>query len=156
MTLQKDLKSYFKNMHSTKAMLLLYRLNKTIFTQFCGTFLNGSALDASQVTIIGKPTAYPLSHTNVVFAVILRPVSSLKPEVVVNTTLEHIVLETANSISKHLGGYETVFVNSLRPVPCNNEEDPKNSALVIIVGITSSLAIVILVLVSIAAVCLFR
>lgn len=144
-------------------MLLLYRLNKTISKQFCHTFLNGSAFDASQVTIIGKPTAPLPNHTKVDFAVILRAVSSSKPVVVVDTTLEHIVRARVCSISKHLGGYETVFVNNLRPVCCNNKEDvddkltnnkkkwKKNRSFALAIGTTISV-IIVLVLVIIAAV----
>ena len=137
-------------------MLFLYRLNKTIFMQFCRTFLNGSAFDAFQVAIIGKPTASLPNHTNVDFAVILRPVSSSKPVVVVNTTLEHIVRERADSISKRLGGFETIFVNNLHPVSCNDDEDvgstsevpakkKKNRDFAPAIGISLSVAIVLLV-----------
>lgn len=133
----------------------LMRLNKTIFKQFCRTFHNGS-FDASQVAIIGKSTASLPNHTNVDFAVILRPVLSSKPVVVVNTTLEHIVRERADSISEHLGGYETIFVNNLHPVSCNDGEDvdstsevrinkEKNRGLALAVGIPMSIAIVLLV-----------
>lgn len=149
--MKKDLKSFLKHVKK-RAVLFLYRLNKTIFMQFCRTFLNGSAFDVSQVAIIGKPTASLPNYTNVDFAVILRPASSSKPVVVVNTTLEHIARERADSISKHLGGYETVFVNNLHPVPCDNETGggrevpPENrSSVALAIGISIPVAIVLLV-----------
>lgn len=116
-----------KDTHLTKITLLLYR-NKRNAKTFCHSFLNSSTFNATQVTIIGQPTESFSNHTKVDFAVILRPESSSKPKIVVNTTLEYVVQESANSISKHLGGYKTVFVNNLRPssdldVRCINETD---------------------------------
>lgn len=76
--------------------------------------------------IIEQPTESFPNYTYVDFAVILRQERSSKPKMVENTTLEYIIQKSANSISKHLGGYETVYVNNLRPlsdVRCNEKDD---------------------------------
>ena len=85
----------------TKVIPPLYR-NESISKQFCPCFRNNSAINATQVNVIGQPVAWSPNRTKVDFAVILCPVSSAKPLVVLNTTLEHIIWERADSISKHL------------------------------------------------------
>ena len=96
----------------TKVIPPLYR-NESISKQFCPCFRNNSAISATQVNVIGQPVAWPPNLTKVDFAVILCPVSSAKPLVILNTTLEHIIRERAESISKHLN--KTVLVNNLPP-----------------------------------------
>ena len=104
----------------------LYR-NESISKQFCPCFLNNSArLNATQITVIGQPVASLPNHTKVDFAVILRPVSSSKPLVVVNTTLELVIWDRANFISKHLN--KIVLVNNLHPssdTRCNDVKPTK-------------------------------
>ena len=114
--------------------------------------------------ITGQPKESFPNLTKVGFAVVLRPESSAKPQVVVNTTLEYVVQEIANSISKHIGGYKTVYVNNLRPldVCCNGEDDTneqleengdqtKSKSNPVIIG-TAIGGIVVLVLVVVGAV----
>jgi len=134
--------------------------NESISKQFCPCFLNNSAFSATQVIIIGKPVASPSNHTKVDFVVILRPVSSSKPLVVLNTTLEHIVWERANSISKHLN--KTVLVNNLPPssdTRCNDvksvekEEKRKSKNTAIAIAITP---VVVILLVSVVVALWYR
>jgi len=126
---------------------LLYR-NETISKQFCPCFLNNSAFRAAQVTVIGLPVTWLPNHTKVDFAIILRPVSSSKPLVVLNTTLEHIIWDRADSISKHLN--KIVLVNNLPPssgTRCNEVGVPtvkiggKTKKIAIALGISFSLGI---------------
>lgn len=135
----------------------LYR-NESISKQFCPCFLNNSAFSATQVTIIGKPVVSPSNHTKVDFVVILRPVSSSKPLVVLNTTLEHIVWERANSISKHLNK-TVLFVNNLpssSDTRCNDvksvekEEKRKSKNTAIAIGIITPVVVILLVSVVVA------
>ena len=101
--------------------------NESVSNQFCHCFLNNSAcLNATQVTVIGQPVASLPNCTKVDLAVILRPVSSSKPLVVVNTTLEHIIWDRANFISKQLS--KIVLVNDIHPssgILCNDVKSPK-------------------------------
>ena len=129
--------------------------NESISKQFCPRFLNNSAFSASQVAVIGQPVASLPNLTKVEFAVILRPVSSSQPLVVVNTTLEHIVWERANPISKHFN--KIVLVNYLHPssdTPCPTPP-PKsiNMAIVIAIAIPTSVVVILLVLVVVAVWC---
>lgn len=107
--------------------------NKTIAKQFCHSLPNTSFFNVTQVNIIGKPKeSSVLNHIQVDFAVVLRPKTSSKPEVILNTTLANVLQESTSSISKHLGGYQTVYVNDLRPpsdLKCtddNNEQANKS------------------------------
>lgn len=143
----------------TEKYIVFYR-NKTIAKHFCHNFLNTSFFNVTQVNIVGQPTESVRNHTQVDFAVILRPTSSSKPKVILNSTLANVVQESASSISKHLGGYQTVYVNNVRPpsdVKChddNNEQgktvekdgkttDKKNA---LIIGTTISGGIAVLVI----------
>ena len=132
----------------------LYR-NESISNQFCPCFLNNSAcLNTTQVTVIGQPVASLPNRTKVDFAVILRPVSASKPLVVVNTTLETIIWDRADFISKHLN--KIVLVNNLHPAAdtlCNDvksakeegdrEEKTKSTNIAIAIGITSFVVILL-------------
>jgi len=144
----RDLKA-FEYVLLTILISLLYR-NESISKQFCPRFLNNSAFRATQVTVIGQHAAWLPNHTKVDFAVILRPVSSSKPLVVLNTTLEHIVWERANSISKH--HIKIVLVNNLPPssdTRCNGkEEKTKDRTTAIAMGITIGITVVVILLVS--------
>ena len=139
----------------TIVMSPLYR-NESISNQFCPCFLNNSAcLNATQVTVIGQPVASLPNCTKVDLAVILRPVSSSKPLVVVNTTLEHIIWDRANFISKQLS--KIVLVNDIHPssgILCNDvkspkeeetgeEEKTKGKDIAIAIGITSFVVILL-------------
>ena len=145
----------------------LYR-NESISKQFCPCFLNNSArLNATQINVIGQPVASLPSHTKVDFAVILRPVSSSKPLVAVNTTLEYIIWDRANFISKHLN--KIVLVNNLHPSsdtrcndvkPTQKEEETmrggeeKTKTIAMAIGIPSF--VVILLVSAAVAVILYR
>ena len=133
----------------------LYR-NESISKQFCPCFLNNSVISVTQVNVIGQPVAWPTNLT-VDFAVILCPVPSAKPLVVLNTTLEHIIRERANSISKQFN--EIVLVNNLRPssdiirckVPSVEiEEKTKTQKIAIAIGIPFVLVILFVSVVVVA------
>ncbi|KAL9988037.1 hypothetical protein ACROYT_G002435 [Oculina patagonica] len=143
--------------------------NKTIAKEFCHSFLNSSAFNVTQVMIVGQPTESFPNHTKVNFAVIIRPESSSQPKIVLNTTLEYVVQESANSISKYLGGYKTVYVNNLRPSSdCyenndineevrrgNNrekEEKTKGKSIALIIGISGVIAVLAVVVVIVVSV----
>ena len=136
-------------------ILPLYR-NESISKQFCPSFLNTSAFSATQVAVIGQPVASLPNHTKVDFAVILRPVSSSKPLVVVNTTLEHIVWERANPISEHFN--KIVLVNYIHPSshrrcyvqPTKETPKSKNKAIAIALPIAASVVVILLVSVVVA------
>lgn len=138
-------------------MILHLHRNESISKQFCPSILNNSAFRATQVAIIGQPEASLPNRTKVEFAVLLPPVSSSKPLVVVNTTLEYIVWECANSINKHFN--KTVLVNNLHQpsdkcidIVDSPVQKRKNHAAV--VGIT--FAVVILLVVSVVVAVWYR
>lgn len=138
-------------------MILHLHRNESISKQFCPSILNNSAFRATQVAVIGQPEASLPNHIKVEFAVFLPPVSSSKPLVVVNTTLEYIVWESANYINKHFN--KTVLVNNLHQpsdkcidIVDSPVQKRKNHAAVI--GIT--FAVVILLVVSVVVVVWYR
>ena len=135
----------------------LYR-NDSISKQFCPCFLNNSArLNATQVTVIGQPVASLPNRTKVDFAVILLPVSASKPLVVVNTTLETIIWDRADFISKHLN--QIVLVNNLHPSAdalCNDVKSAKEEGIAIGIAIGIPFLVAILIVSAVVAVILYR
>ena len=138
-------------------MTLHLHRNESISKQVCPSILNNSAFRATQVAVIGQPEASLPNRTKVEFAVLLPPESSSKPLVVVNTTLEYIVWESAHYINKHFN--KTVLVNNLHQpsdkcidIVDSKVQKKKNHAAAI--GIT--FAVVILLAVSVVVVVCYR
>ena len=104
--------------------------NTSIAKQLCSIFPNDSNASSAQIRVLKQPgQSSVLNHTEVVFSLILQTQSNSSRMVIKNSTLDYIVQKSVYYISKHLGGYKVIYVNSNPPSFekfCNYTELPKD------------------------------
>ncbi|XP_022787835.1 uncharacterized protein LOC111327815 isoform X2 [Stylophora pistillata] len=130
--------------------------NTTIAGKLCSTFPNDSNAGSVQIRVLKKPGEFlVLNQTKVVFSLILQTQSNSTRSVVKNNTLDYVVQKSVYYISKHLGGYKVVYVNSKPPsfeqfcdVTGNKENRNEKTIASIIAGISSGIILWVVIVIA--------
>lgn len=130
--------------------------NTTIAGKLCSTFPNDSNAGSAQIRVLKKPGEFLVfNQTKVVFSLILQTQSNSTRSVVKNNTLDYVVQKSVYYISKHLGGYKVVYVNSKPPsfeqfcdVTENKEDRNEKTNVSIIPGISGGIILLLVIVIA--------